>query len=97
VLDQFFAWAAIWEDIVERPFITTGMLAWLLLLALAVTSNQASQRRLGRNWKRLHRLIYPAAILAAVHFTLMVKADLREPLIYGAILTVLLGLRLIRR
>ncbi|WP_127478085.1 sulfite oxidase heme-binding subunit YedZ [Sulfurivermis fontis] len=97
VLDQFFDWAAIWEDIVERPFITTGMLAWLLLLALALTSNQASQRRLGRNWKRLHRLIYPAAILAAVHFALMVKADLREPLIYGAILTLLLGLRLIRR
>ncbi|GAB4299559.1 MAG: sulfoxide reductase heme-binding subunit YedZ [Thiohalomonadaceae bacterium] len=97
VLDQFFAWAAIWEDIVERPFITTGMLAWLLLLALALTSNQASQRHLGRNWQRLHRLIYPAAILAAVHFALMVKADLREPLIYGAILTVLLGLRLIRR
>lgn len=97
VLDQFFDWAAIWEDIIERPFITTGMLAWLLLLALAVTSNQAAQIRLGRNWKRLHRLIYPAAILAAVHFALMVKADLREPLVYGAILTVLLGLRLIRR
>jgi len=97
LLDQFFDWVAIWEDIVERPFITTGMLAWLLLLALALTSNQTSQRRLGRNWKRLHRLIYPAAILAVVHFTLMVKADLREPLIYGAILTLLLGLRLIRR
>lgn len=97
VLDQFFDWAAIWEDIVDRPFITTGMLAWLLLLALALTSNRASQRRLGRRWKQLHRLIYPATILAVVHFTLMVKADLREPLIYGAILTLLLGLRLIRR
>jgi len=97
VLDQFFDWAAIWEDIVEHPFITTGMLAWLLLLALALTSNRAAQRRLGRNWKRLHRLIYPAAILAVVHFTLMVKADLREPLIYAAILMLLLGLRLFRR
>lgn len=97
VLDQFLDWAAIWEDIVERPFITTGMLAWLLLLALALTSNRGSQRRLGRHWKRLHRLIYPAAILAVVHFTLMVKADLREPLIYAAILTLLLVLRLIRR
>lgn len=97
VLDQFFDWSAIWEDIVERPFITTGMLAWLLLLPLALTSNRAAQRRLGRDWKRLHRLIYPAAILAVVHFTLMVKADLREPLIYGAILTLLLGLRFIRR
>lgn len=97
VLDQFFDWSAIWEDIVERPFITTGMLAWLLLLPLALTSNRAAQRRLGRDWKRLHRLIYPAAILAVVHFTLMVKADLREPLIYGAILTLLLSLRFIRR
>lgn len=97
VLDQFFAWAAIWEDIVERPFITTGMLAWLLLLPLALSSNQASMRRMGRRWKQLHRLIYPAAVLAVIHFTLMVKADLREPLLYGAILTGLLGLRLIRR
>ena len=97
VLDQFFAWDIIWEDLIERPFITMGMLAFLLLLPLALTSNHASMRRLGRNWKRLHRLIYPAAILAVVHFTLMVKADLREPLIYGAILTLLLGLRLIRR
>lgn len=96
VLDQYFDWTAIWEDIVERPFITTGMLAWLLL-PLALTSNRAAQRRLGRHWKRLHRLIYPAAILAVVHFTLMVKADLREPLLYGAILTLLLGLRLVRR
>jgi sulfoxide reductase heme-binding subunit YedZ len=96
-LDQFFAWAAIWEDIVERPFITTGMLAWLLLLPLALSSNHASMRRLGRRWKQLHRLIYPAAVLAVIHFTLMVKADLREPLLYGAILTGLLGLRLIRR
>lgn len=97
VLDQYFDWTAIWEDIVERPFITTGMLALLLLLPLALTSNRTAQRRLGRRWKQLHRLIYPAAILAVVHFTLMVKADLREPLIYGAILTLLLGLRFIRR
>lgn len=62
-----------------------------------MTSNQTSQRRLGRHWKRLHRLIYPAAILALAHFTLMAKADLYEPLIYGAILTLLLGLRLVRR
>ncbi len=95
VLDQFFAWDAIWEDIVERPFITVGMLALLLLLPLALTSGQYAMRRLGRHWKRLHRLIYPAAVLAVLHYALMVKADLREPLIYGAILAVLLGLRLL--
>ncbi len=95
VLDQFFAWDIIWEDIVERPFITMGMLAFLLLLPLALTSSHASMRRLGRHWKRLHRLIYPAAILAVAHFTLMVKADLREPLFYAVILAVLLGLRLL--
>lgn len=95
VLDQFFDWTAIGEDIIKRPYITMGMLAFLLLLPLAFTSSQAAMRRLGRRWKQLHRLIYPAAILAIIHFTLMVKADLREPLIYAAILAILLGLRIL--
>ena len=96
VLDQFFDWAAIADDILKRPFITIGMLAFLLLLPLAVTSGQAMMRRLGgARWKRIHRLIYPAAIAGVVHYALMVKADLREPLIYAALLSLLLGYRLV--
>jgi len=96
VLDQFFDWAAIGDDILKRPFITIGMLAFLLLLPLAVTSGQAMMRRLGgARWKRIHRLIYPAAIAGVVHYALMVKADLREPLIYAALLSLLLGYRLV--
>ena len=57
-LDQIFAWREIWLDIVDRPFITVGMLALILLLPLAISSNQSMTRRLGRNWKRLHRLAY---------------------------------------
>ncbi len=94
VLDQFFYWPDIWADILKRPYITIGMSAWLLLLPLAVTSNRRAIRRLGRNWQRLHRLVYPIAALAVLHFYLLVKADVREPLVYGAVLAVLLLLRL---
>ncbi len=94
VLDQFFYWPDIWADILKRPYITIGMSAWLLLLPLAVTSNRRAIRRLGRNWQRLHRLVYPIAALAVLHFYLLVKADVREPLVYGGVLAVLLLLRL---
>ena len=92
--DQFFAWQEIVNDIIERPFITVGISAWLLLLPLAVTSTNAMMRRLGRRWKQLHRSIYLIAILGVVHFIWLVKADLREPLIYAGILIFLLGYRL---
>ncbi len=93
-LDHFFAWGAIWDDIVKRTFITVGMLSFLLLLPLAVTSTKGWIKRLGAvRWQRLHRLVYPAAILATLHFAMMVKADLREPLIYATILAALLGWR----
>ncbi|WP_303906298.1 sulfite oxidase heme-binding subunit YedZ [Thiohalomonas denitrificans] len=95
MLDQFFAWGAIMEDIVERPFITVGMAAFALLVPLAITSTRKMQRRLGgRRWLRLHRLVYPAAALAVLHFYLMVKADTREPLIYALLLAILLLMRL---
>jgi sulfoxide reductase heme-binding subunit YedZ len=94
--DQFFDWQEITKDILKRPFITAGITAWLLLLPLALTSTNGMMRRLGRNWKRLHRSIYLIAILGVLHFIWLVKADLREPLIYTAILTLLLGYRLIR-
>ncbi|RRQ21137.1 protein-methionine-sulfoxide reductase heme-binding subunit MsrQ [Thiohalobacter thiocyanaticus] len=92
--DQFFLWSEILADIVERPFITLGMTAYALLLPLALTSNQASQRWLRRGWKRLHRLVYPIALLGVIHYYWLVKADVREPLLYGAVWLVLMGLRL---
>lgn len=92
-LDQLFDWAAIVRDIIERPFITVGMLALLLLIPLAMTSTKAMMRRLKRRWGQLHRLIYPIAILAVVHFWWLVKKDLSEPMIYAAVLTLLLGWR----
>jgi sulfoxide reductase heme-binding subunit YedZ len=96
VLDQFFDWGAIWEDIWKRKFITVGFLAFLLLVPLAVTSTSKMVKRLGfARWKRLHRLVYVAAVLGVVHFTWRVKADLVEPLIYAGVLTLLLALRLI--
>lgn len=85
--------AAIWADVVERPFIFSGMLAFVILLALAVTSPMAAVRRLGRNWKRLHRLVYLAATAAVVHFAWGQKADIREPLIWGGVLAVLFAVR----
>ncbi|HHH46354.1 MAG TPA: sulfoxide reductase heme-binding subunit YedZ [Thiotrichales bacterium] len=93
-LDQFFDWSEIGRDILKRPFITLGMLSWLLLVPLAATSTRAMMRRLGRHWKRLHRMIYVIAPLAVVHYFLLVKADWREPLLYLLITLILLGLRL---
>ena len=96
VLDLQFDWAEITEDILERPFITIGFTALLMLLALAVTSTQGWQRRLGKRWGLLHRLVYPAAILACWHFWWQVKKDWTEPAIYAGILALLLGLRVWR-
>ena len=89
-LDQGFAWSFILEDIVERPFITVGFAAFLLLLPLAGTSTRGWIRRLGRRWQLLHRLVYPAAGLAALHFYWKVKADTFWPLLVAALLAVLL-------
>ncbi len=95
--DQFFDWEEIWFDILERPFITVGMIAFVLLTPLAITSTKGMIRRLGKKWKHLHTLIYPASILAVLHFWWMVKLDKREPLIYAFILAILLGERLFRK
>jgi methionine sulfoxide reductase heme-binding subunit len=93
-LDQWFAWEFIVEDIAKRPFILVGFTAWCLLLPLAVTSTRGWIRRLGRGWGLLHRLVYVAACLGALHFYWKVKADTREPLVFAAILGVLLLARL---
>ncbi len=95
VFDHFFDAAGMLEDVLERPYITFGMTAFLLLLPLAATSTDGWIRRLGRRWKQLHQLVYPAAIVAVLHFVWLVKADLREPLIYAALLGLLLGWRLL--
>lgn len=93
VLDWRLQWGTLWVDITERPYITVGMLALLAMIPLAVTSTQAMQRRLGRRWAQLHKLVYPIAVLGVVHFYWQVKADLSEPLVYAGVLTVLLGYR----
>lgn len=94
-LDQRWSFPAIVEDIVERPYITIGMMAWLLLVPLAVTSTDAMMRRLKKRWKTLHRLVYPVAILGVWHFWWQVKQDIAEPLIFAAVLAVLLGWRIV--
>lgn len=94
VLDQFFGWSYIVEDIAKRPFITVGFAAWLILLFLAVTSTTGWIRRLRKNWQRLHRLIYVAGLAAAVHFLWKVKADTREPVVFLVLIAALLLLRL---
>jgi methionine sulfoxide reductase heme-binding subunit len=94
VLDQGFYWSGILADIAERPFITIGFAALVLLVPLAVTSTNKMMRRLGKRWKTLHRLIYPISLLAVWHYYWQVKADVREPLIYLSIVMVLLGWRI---
>ena len=93
-LDLRGYWTQVFEEIAKRPYITVGFAAWLLLVPLAVTSTQGWMRRLGRRWGQLHRLVYAIAILAVLHFWWIVKSDYREPLLYAAILAVLLGWRL---
>ena len=87
--------ATMLEDVLERPYITVGFLALVLLIPLAVTSTRSMMRRLGRNWQRLHRLAYPIAGLGVLHFWWLVKADITEPLIYALILVGLLAIRLV--
>ena len=95
VFDHALELAGMLDDVLERPYITFGMSAFCLLLPLALTSTDGWIRRLGRRWKQLHRLVYPAAIVAVLHFLWLVKADLQEPLIYAAVLSLLLSWRLL--
>lgn len=85
--------AQIWADIVKRPYITVGMLAFALMVPLALTSNNASVRRLGARWRRLHWLTYPVAVLGALHFVLLAKGFQIEPLIYLTLALLLVALR----
>jgi methionine sulfoxide reductase heme-binding subunit len=98
-LDKWFDLAAIWKDVLKRPYITAGFVAMLLLLPLAVTSSNGWVKRLGgRTWQRLHRLVYLIAVLAVLHFWWQkaAKNDVGEPLFYAIVVGLLLGVRLLR-
>jgi len=94
VFDHFFALDSIAEDILERPYVTVGFTALVLLIPLALTSTKGWIRRLGgKRWARLHQMIYLAAALAVLHFLWLVKIDTREPVVYAVVLIGLLGAR----
>lgn len=93
-LDHFFDWQAIANDILKRPYITVGFAALMLMVPLALTSNAAAIKRMGgRRWQALHRSVYAIAVFGVLHYWWLVKADILQPLIYSAVLAVLLGLR----
>ena len=95
VFDKSFSVSAIAGDIWQRPFIAVGMLAFFLLVPLAVTSTNKMIKRLGgKNWARLHKAAYAAAILGVIHFWMIVKSDITYPLLFGLVLAVLLGYRI---
>lgn len=93
-LDQLFAWSRIWADIIKRNYITVGMAAFLILTALAATSPKRMVKALGgKRWRQLHKAVYAAGVLTVLHYAMMVKADLRLPLIHAGVLAVLLAAR----
>ena len=95
VLDMGMLWAQVAVDLVKRPYLLLGITAFAALIPLAVTSNNALVRRLGRNWRRLHWLVYPAVALGVTHYLMQMKVISAEGWIWAAILAVLLGLRLL--
>lgn len=94
-VDKLFDWDEMVKDVIKRPFITVGFTSFVLLIPLAATSTNGMIRRLGgARWRALHRLVYVAAVGGVVHFLWLVKSDIREPMIYAAIVAFLLGYRL---
>jgi sulfoxide reductase heme-binding subunit YedZ len=96
-VDPAFQWAMVLEDLTERPFITIGFAAVVLLTALAVTSTNAMRRRMGRSWNKLHYSVYAVGILGVWHYWWQIKKDTSDAWIYAVILAVLLGYRIWRR
>jgi sulfoxide reductase heme-binding subunit YedZ len=92
-LDKFFDVHEMLHDVAKRKFITVGFTAFVLLIPLAITSTQGWVRRLGKNWQRLHKLIYFTAVLGVIHYYWLVKADVRKPLEYAAVLAILMAYR----
>lgn len=96
--DKVFGFRLIGEDIVKRPFITVGMASLVLLVPLALTSTQKSVKRLGgKRWNLIHRLAYLSAIGGVIHYYMLVKADTREPILFGVVVAVLLGYRVLNK
>ena len=95
-LDKFFDPADMWADLIKRRFITMGMTGFALMIPLAITSTTGWIRRLGKRWQQLHRLIYFSAAAGVIHYWWLVKSDIRLPLLYGAILALLIGSRVLR-
>jgi sulfoxide reductase heme-binding subunit YedZ len=94
VLDKFFDWHEMGADILKRRFITVGMLGLLMMLPLAITSTAGWVRRMGfKRWQALHRLVYLSALAGVIHYYWLVKSDIREPVMYGLILLILMGYR----
>jgi sulfoxide reductase heme-binding subunit YedZ len=93
--DQSFEWGSIATDILKRPWLTVGFFSLVLMMPLAATSTNGMMRRLGRNWQRLHRLIYPIAVGAVLHYFWLVKKDITDPTLYAVLLAILLCARLI--
>ena len=93
VLDRYMDFAGVWEDVAKRPFITAGMIAFVAMIPLAVTSTRGWIRRLGRRWQMLHRLIYLSAVAAAVHYLWKVKIMSGSPVYYALIIAALLAFR----
>ncbi|MEE7626639.1 protein-methionine-sulfoxide reductase heme-binding subunit MsrQ [Methylobacter sp. Wu8] len=95
VLDLSLSWEAFKDEVPKSPYILMGLLTYLLLVPLAATSTQKMQKRLGRSWIKLHRLVYAAGLTALVHYFWLVKKDYTEPLIYAVAISILLGMRII--
>ena len=96
-LDQWFDWHAIVKDVAKHRYVLVGFAAFLCLIPLAATSTNAMMRRLGKRWQALHRLVYVIGVLGVVHYWWLVKKDITLPLVYGAVLALLLGYRLFSR
>jgi len=94
VLDLSLSWDAFVDEVPQSPYILVGLLTYVLLIPLAVTSTKAMQRRLGKKWLRLHQCVYLACISAIVHYFWLVKSDFNEPVFYAAVVFVLLALRI---
>jgi sulfoxide reductase heme-binding subunit YedZ len=97
VLDHFFDFQTMVKDVIKRPYVTAGFTAFVLMIPLAITSSAAMIQRLGRRWQQLHYLVYVVAIAGVLHFYWLVKADIRRPVLYGLVLALLLGYRLVSK
>ncbi len=95
VVDQGMMWQAIAVDILESPYIWFGVLAYLIIFALAITSPKFAKKQMGKNWKKLHRLIYFASVAAIIHYFWQLKGNLAEPVMYLVLLALLLGFRVL--